>query len=142
MRRYLPALLLALAAFAPFPLAGCDLIDKLKAGKADAGDDAAATTAAPVVDADAGVVPPVDTATATADAATPVAPTTTGTVRPVVVTDAGVRVDAAAPIVDAGAKPADAGPAPAPTPTLKLPGIDGGFLRFDAGGLKLPFPTK
>ena len=49
MRRYLPAFILALA-IAPFPLAGCDMINKLKGGSDDAGLDAALEAAAVVVE--------------------------------------------------------------------------------------------
>jgi hypothetical protein len=148
MRRYIPALLLSLAAFGPFALTGCnDLISKLKGGGDDAGeapDSKVATTPADNGDAPAGTA----TATATAEP-TPMptevkpTPTLTTTVRAPVVTDAGkATVDAAAPaVVDAGAKPApaDAGPAPAPTPTLRLANFFDGGLRFDAGGFKPPW---
>jgi hypothetical protein len=133
MRRYLPAFVLALA-IAPFPLAGCDLINKLKGGGEDAGLDAAAAA-----DAAEDVAPPP---APTEDAATP-APTTTLTavptttvVRPVVVADAGTdaRVSDAAAPVDAGSATVDAGgPAPVPTPTLKFPNI-----KLDGGAFKLP----
>src|SRR5262245_59990353 len=113
MHRYIPALLLALLAFAPVPLAGCgDLIAKLKGGGEDAGSDV--TVPAPVaVDAAAAA-----SATATAPAATSLTTATpTGTlttVRPVVL-DAGPKVDAGAAPIDAGK--ADSGsPAPSPTP--------------------------
>ncbi|MBX3209154.1 MAG: hypothetical protein KF764_29240 [Labilithrix sp.] len=151
MRRYIPALLLTLAAIAPFPLAGCDILNKLKGG----GDDAGAEAAAEAPDAEAA---PAETDTAPVPAPTTtlttVTPTATSTaVRPAA-TDAGavdaaivdsggatVVVDAGAPVVvDAGAAKTDAGPAPAPTPTLKIPQnlFDGG-LRFDAGGFKPPW---
>jgi hypothetical protein len=138
MRRYIPALLLALAAIAPFPLAGCDLITKLKGG---GGEDAAsdAAVAAPEVDAaEAAPVAETDAETATLDAAVP---TTVKVVKPVVV-DAAATVDAAVPVVVDASAPTvtDSGVAPAPTPTLRLPRglLDGGLFRIDAGGLKLP----
>jgi len=151
MRRYIPALLLVLAAAAPFPLTGCtDLINKLKGG---GGDEDAAADAALIAEPDAEATPaaPLDT-----DASEPtVAPTTTLTaVTPTAtptpaarvdggVTDAGTKVDAAAPVADAAA-PTDGGPAPAPTPTLTLPKnfFDGGLLpglKVDAGGWKPPW---
>lgn len=152
MRRYIPALLLSLAAFGPFALTGCnDLISKLKGGGGDDAGEApdAEVAATPAAD-ETGA--PADTATATATTTaepTPTevtpTPTLTNTVRPPVVTDAGTAtVDAAAPaLVDAGAKPADAGAAPAPTPTLvptlRLPNLLDAGLRFDAGGFKPPW---
>lgn len=142
MRRTLPALL-ATAVLAPLPLAGCDLIEKLKGGGAvDAGDGAVAPTLAPTA-LPAGTA--ADTG-ATSPPATPLTTTTTTStlraVRPVVAADAGTRGDAAAPVpvIDAGAGKADAGtPSPLPTPTLNLPNLlDGGF-KLDAGGFKPPW---
>ena len=151
MRRYIPALLLALAAIAPFPLAGCDIINKLKGG----GEEDAGLEASVEADVDAGeeqAPPPADTDAAPAPTTTltTVTPTSTTTVRPATdasapATDAGAApvADAAAPTpaADAGAAKADAGPAPAPTPTLKIPQglFDAGGLRFDAGGFKPPW---
>lgn len=150
MRRYIPALLLTLTAFA-FPLAGCsELIDKLK--NRGAGDDGGAEAAAAELTADAETAPaPTETAAEpipTTTTAPTVAPTTTATTTKPVATDAGVvdsgaKVDAAAPAVtDAGATKTDSGaaPAPAPTPTFKIPHglLDGGLFRFDAGGFRLP----
>lgn len=148
MRRYIPALLLTLVALSPFPLGGCDMLAKLKRGSGDAGDDAAAAVAV----ADEGgaatetATPPPTTPTTPT---TPTAPTLTAgtpahtatTVRPVTVSDAGVKVDAAAPVADAGAVKADAAaPSPLPTPTLPLSRLlDGGLLRFDAGAFKPPW---
>ncbi|MDF2693067.1 MAG: hypothetical protein K0S65_1450 [Labilithrix sp.] len=131
MRRYLPAFILALA-IAPFPLAGCDLINKLKGGGEDAGADAALEAA--VVEDAAPAVEPAPTVDAAPAPTTTLAPTPT--INRPVVTDAGVKDAAVA--VDAGPAPVDAGPAPAPTPTLKFPIFDGGLFRFDAGGLRLP----
>jgi hypothetical protein len=119
-------------------LAGCDLLNKLKGGDADAGDAAAVATTTPVVDA-AATPPTLATTAAPLNAPPPGqtnAPVPTGA-RPA---DAGTR-DAAAP-VDAGALRADSGAAPLPTPTLTIPPIpnifDGGTFKFDAGGLKIP----
>jgi hypothetical protein len=131
MRRYIPALLLALTAFA-LPLAGCDLIAKMKGG-ADAGADA---TVEAVVDA-----APAPTAEAVADAA----PTTL----PVVPTAAKAVVHAAdasadaAHAVDASITPADAGGLVIPNPKIPLPvfQLDGGLrslLNPDAGLIRRP----
>ena len=136
MRRYLPAFLLLLAGIAPFPLAGCDMLNKLKGG-GDGGLDAAALI---TVLPDAAVAPAVPT-DVTADAA-PLPAATTTTIAPVVptvhpiVTDAGVKLDAGAAKIDAGP-----GPAPAPTPTLRIPTnlFDAGGIKFDAGGFKPPW---
>lgn len=112
MRRYIPALLLVLTAFAPIPLTGCDLIKKLKG---DTAEDAAAEAAAPVAEV-------VDAAPAAEvlDAAPALTPTTTATAAKVVTkpTDAGVTdasvadaarpADASAAIADAAAQIADA----------------------------------
>ncbi len=132
MRRYLPAFLLALAAIAPFPLAGCDLLSK-KDG-ADAAADAA-IVAVPV--ADAAVAVATDTAAPTTTVAPPLVPgkltpTPTGTV-------IAPKTDAAAPVADAGAVKTDSGAAPAPTPTLTLPTnlFDGGFTLDDVRSTKL-----
>lgn len=111
MRRYIPALLLVLTAFAPIPLTGCDLINKLKGGSAE---DAAAEAAAPVVETvDAAPVPEVLDA---APATTVTTPTATkivtkpadGGVDAAVVVDAAAPVDASAAIADAAAAVADA----------------------------------
>jgi hypothetical protein len=69
----------------------------------------------------------------------------TGAVTPVAPKTDGGAVAA----TDAAAPPAtDGGPAPAPTPTLKIPPLDGGFVfdagqfvppNFDAGGFKPPW---
>ncbi len=142
MRRYIPALLLALAAFAPFPLAGCtDLVNKLKGNKGEDASAEAAVAATPDPEADA--AEPAETATATAPTTTTLATATATTTaaKPVDAgsTDAAAKADAAvadagAVATDAGAK-TDGGPAPAPTPTLKIPNLfDGGGIRFDAGG--------
>jgi hypothetical protein len=136
MRRTVLLILVAQAGL----LAGCDILNKLKGGDADAGDAAPVATAVPAVD---GAAPPPNAPATTTPPLNPPpsvfptnAPAPTGA-RP---TDAGVR-DAAAP-VDAGAPRADSGAPPAPTPTLTIPPIpnlfDGGVFKFDAGGLKIP----
>jgi hypothetical protein len=136
MRRYIPALLLALAAVAPFPLAGCDALKKLKGGGGDAGGDADAEVASVVAAVDAAPV-----AEETVDAAAVPVPTTTLTAvptRPAAVTDAGKTDSGAKPIVDAGTAKSDAGPAPIPTPTFTIP-PNLRDLRFDGGALKPPW---
>jgi hypothetical protein len=139
MRKYLPALLLTLSAALPFTQLGCDdLISKLKGG---GGADAAASASTAAV-----VAPQVDAAAAAAAtaAATSAAALNapTAAVHPGARTDGGLVADAGAKAADAGTK-TDGGPAPAPTPTFTIPTnlFDAGaLLRFDAGGLKPPFP--
>lgn len=141
MRRYIPALLLALVALAPFPLAGCDMIAKLKGGDADAGSDAAVVVAAG--DDAAVAVAVVDGAAVTPTGTAPPLPTGTfTTVKPVVKADGGVVDAAVAPVADAGAPKPDGGPAPTPTPTFTIPNLfDAGGFKFDAGGFRPPpFP--
>jgi len=124
MRRYVPALLLALVALTP--LLGCDL---LKPKDADAGAEAGVVTTPAVTTAAA-------TDTAAVPGATPAAPLTPGAPavspngQPVKRADGGVAV------ADAG--PAAKSDAAAPvTPTMpQFPGFDAGaFKGFDAGGL-------
>lgn len=133
MRRYLPAFLLVLLIFAPFPIAGCDLIAKLKG--ADGGIDGA------TISTDASAVVTSTTTTPQVTETPPPAPrpTVTSTARPTA--DAGrtdAAIDATAPAVDAGR---DSGPAPVPTPTFRIPTqfLDGGLLRIDAGNFKPPW---
>jgi hypothetical protein len=134
MRRYLPALLLALAALGPFSLVltGCDLLKP----KGDA--DAAAGDAAPAVAATTAAVGTATTPPTVAPTIAPtmptVTPTGTVTVRP-------PGADASTPATDGGVK-TDAGVVP--VPTLNIPHLfDAGnpFKGFDAGGFKIPtFP--
>lgn len=137
MRQYIPAFLLTLTAFAPFPLAGCDMLAKLKGG-GDAGADAEVSA---TIDAEVPVVVAEDAAAAPPSSLVTAAPTITPTAAPKAVTDAGAKADAAA-IVDAAAT-ADASVAPVPTPTFKIPPglLDGGLrlLRPDGGALKVPW---
>jgi hypothetical protein len=138
--RYLPALLLVLVAAAPFPLAGCDMIAKMRGGD-DAGSDAA-IVALPAVDAAAAAATDAGAAATPTGTAPPLPTGTVTGVRPVVKADGGVADASVAPVVDAGAPKTDGGPAPTPTPTFTIPTnlFDGGF-RFDAGGFKPPpFP--
>ena len=130
MRRFLPAFLLALAAFLPFSV-GCDLEKKH--------DGADASVLVAVVDAGAGL--PTATPTDTAMAA-PTAVPTLGTATPtptaaVHVGDAGkavVKADAAAP-----AAPAAPGFPTALPPFTGIPGIDAGMFKLPDGGIKPPW---
>lgn len=126
MRRFVPALLLALAALPP--LLGCDL---LKGKSSDAGlvvDEAGVATtptAAPTAPADP-AAPGVTTAAPLSG------PTVAPNGQPIKRADGGVVVG------DAGKSDA----APAPQPGLpQFPGFDAGAFRgFDAGGLPFKIP--
>ena len=128
MRRFLPAFLLALAAFVPFSV-GCDLVKKH--------DGADASVVAIVVDAGAGLptATPTDTTTAAVTAVPALGATTTPTAT-VHVGDAGkavVKTDAAAPA-------APTAPGLGIPPFTGIPGIDAGILKgFDAGAFKPPW---
>ena len=117
MRRYLPALLLALATLTP--VLGCDL---LKSKDADAGADAGLVTTPAVTP-----TTPVDPAN---PAATPAAPLPGS---PAVTPGGHLKhADGGVAVGDGGKSDA----AVAPTPTLQFPGFDAGaFKGFDAGGL-------
>ncbi len=128
MRRFLPAFLLALAAFVPFSV-GCDLTKKH--------DGADASVIVAIADAGAGLptATPTDTAAAAPTVAPPLGATTTAPMGTAHVGDAGkavAKVDAAAP-----AAPTAPG---LPVFPNGIPGIDAGILRgFDAGAFKPPW---